>query len=170
MDLSGLMNDLEAVKNKHSDCFVQVNNGTLKTLIVITPEMVQLQKLYGKTLLISVSKKRKNKYDFYTLLISGINNYGHTVVMALAFLNVKAKESYAWILRSYSDKMTEEGNDPQPNMVVVPLENEALDAVDLVFKDKKPYVIANQFSFLMQAKDILSPYKKRMNFDHVLAQ
>ena len=61
-------------------------------------DMLALQKLYGKVVLMSVSKKRKNKYDFYTVILSSINNYGHPVVLGLGFTNIKCKEAYAWIL------------------------------------------------------------------------
>ena len=56
--------------------------------------MIQLLKLYNKVVMISVSKNRKNKHDFFEILFTGINNLGNTIVFCIALTNIKSKESY----------------------------------------------------------------------------
>ena len=164
------MIDLQQIQQKYPEAAVKINSGTPTTVFIMTSDMVALQKLYGQVIMVSVSKKRKNKYDFYTILLSSINNYGNPVVIGLGFTNIKCKEAYAWLLQCYVNRVRERNGDPQPELMVVPLESEAIDSIDVVFKQKRVMRIVNQYSFLSVTRDLIQPYKKRMNFDHLLAQ
>mmetsp|Transcript_5661 Transcript_5661/g.8961 ORF Transcript_5661/g.8961 Transcript_5661/m.8961 type:complete len:87 (-) Transcript_5661:1654-1914(-) len=73
--------------------------GTPKAIFIQTAEMLAMQKLYGNVVLVNVTNKRKNKYEFFSVLFSGINNMGNIVVFALAFVDIKCKEGYDWILK-----------------------------------------------------------------------
>jgi hypothetical protein len=55
--------------------------------------------------MISASKKRKNKYGLFQIHITGINNFGRTVVFAVAFTNIKCKESFVWIFKQYQKQL-----------------------------------------------------------------
>ena len=67
--------------------------------------MIELSRLYSNIVMVCISKRRKNRYDFYVINISGINNFGNTVVFALGFTNIKCKETYDWIFKNYSQML-----------------------------------------------------------------
>jgi hypothetical protein len=60
-------------------------------IFVQTTDMLTLHRLYKDQILINVSKKRKNKYDFFVIEFTGINNFGNTLVFAVAYTNIKCK-------------------------------------------------------------------------------
>ena len=89
--------------------------------------MLQLLKIYKDVIQINVSRRRKNKYDFYAIKFTGVNNYGNTIVFAMAFTNIKCKESYHWILKNFLKKAKSEFID-FPKMMILPLEQDCIDA------------------------------------------
>jgi len=58
-------------------------------------------------MLISVSKKRKNKYGLFQMHFTGINNFGRVVVFATGFTNIKCKEAYKYIFEEFKKKCEE---------------------------------------------------------------
>lgn len=77
--------------------------------------------------MISISRRRKNRYDFYCLLISGINNYGYAVIFAIAFTNIKCYESYSWIFNHFIKRSKIANIPTKPDLLVCPLEQEIID-------------------------------------------
>jgi len=51
--------------------------------------MLKIMKLYNKVVMVNISKNWKNKYDFYILQFSSINNFGNNVILSVAFTNLK---------------------------------------------------------------------------------
>ena len=99
--------------------------------------MIQLLKLYGKVVMISVSKNKKNKYDFFEIIFSGINNLGNTIVFCIALLNVKSKETYQLIFQIFFEKLNL-NKILTPNVFVLPLEQGVIDSIQNInFRNSK---------------------------------
>ena len=77
--------------------------------------------------MVNVSKKRKNKYDFYVIKITGINNFGNTLIFALAFTNIKCQASYDWVFKHFLERAKAEYV-PDPKMIILPIEQEIIES------------------------------------------
>ena len=97
--------------------------------------------------------------------LTGINNFGNTLIFAIAFSNIKCKETYQWILKTFSDRCKAEYCG-KPKLLIVPHEQEIFDGCEKIYPEVP--VIVNQYHFLSVTKDMLNQYKKRMDFDHIL--
>jgi hypothetical protein len=71
--------------------------------------------------MINVCKKRKNKYDFYALKFTGMNNFGNTLIFAIAFTNIKCKASYDYIFKQFLERSKTQLI-PVPQLFVLPLD------------------------------------------------
>lgn len=67
--------------------------------------MLDLYKMYSEAILISVSKKRKNKYGLFHIHFTGINNFGRIITFAVGFLNIKCTNGYEWLFKQFVDKI-----------------------------------------------------------------
>ena len=163
-----LMQDLQNVQTKFPDAQVQVASGTPMIIFVQTDEMLTLHRLYKDTIMLNVSKKRKNKYDFYVIQFTGINNFGNSLVFATAFTNIKCKETYNWVIQHFLERAKTQSI-PKPQMMILPLDQDLIDSqLECYGSDQKIRIIANQYHFLSHTKDLIQPYKKRMDFDFLL--
>lgn len=97
LDLPILMQDLDMVKEKFAETQITLNTGTPVVVFVQTLEMLETYRIYREVMLINVTRKRKNKYGLFQILMTGINNFGRAVVFATGFTNIKCKEAYQWI-------------------------------------------------------------------------
>eukprot|EP00347_Sterkiella_histriomuscorum_P015287 403357600 len=167
LDIKQLTSDLEQVKNKHPDTQIAVNTGTPVVVFFQSQDMLETYRLYRDVMLVSVSKKRKNKYGLFQLHMTGINNFGRTVVFATGFTNIKCKEAYEWIFKQFNQRCI--SNDIQlPDVFITSLEQDIIDAKQEVFFNSRHLV--SQHYLLLAAKEALNPYKKRMDFDYIMAQ
>ena len=53
--------------------------------------------------MMSVSNNRKNKYDLFEIIFTGINNLGNTVVFCISLFNIKSKEAFQLIFQKFFD-------------------------------------------------------------------
>lgn len=130
--------------------------------------MLQCMKLYSKVILVSVSKRRKNKYDMFNMIISGINNLGNCVIFAYAMTNVKCKKSYYWIFDQLFQRL---GQDTEPQLMVMPLDEDLINAQKEWFQENQNRTvrnICNQYQFLTSIREMIAVYKKRLDFDYLL--
>jgi hypothetical protein len=56
--------------------------------------MMGCSKCYSEVVLVTVARRRKNRYGFYQILFSSMNNYGKIVVLGIGYLNIKCKAAY----------------------------------------------------------------------------
>ena len=89
--------------------------------------MQECQKCYPDVLLISCSRKRKNKYGLFQIHLSTVNNYGRVVILALGFTNIKCKQGYLWMFQKYIERTLEEHIE-LPKVVVTNLDPEVIEA------------------------------------------
>jgi hypothetical protein len=82
------------VKEKFAETQITLNTGTPVVVFVQTLEMLETYRIYREVMLINVTRKRKNKYGLFQILMTGINNFGRAVVFATGFTNIKCKEAY----------------------------------------------------------------------------
>lgn len=104
--------------------------------------MLDLYRLYTSVVLVSVSRRRKNKYDFYCIKLTGINNFGNTLVFAIAFTNIKCKETYDWIFKTFIDRAANEFVG-KTKLMIVPLEKDMFDSVEKMFPADNQHCIVN---------------------------
>ena len=169
LNMDDLMTDLQNVQSKYPDAQVQVNTGTPTIIYIQTKDMLDLYRLYTSVVLVSISRRRKNKYDFYCIKLTGINNMGNTLIFAIAFTNIKCKETYDWIFKTFLNRAQNEFVG-KTKLMVVPLEKDMFESVKKNFPEDNQHCIVNQYHFLSVCKDMLNQYKKRMDFDYILCQ
>ena len=85
-------------------------------------------KCYPDILLISVSKKRKNKYGLFHVHFSTVNNYGRVVILGLGMTNIKCKQGNEWLFEQYLERARQIGLSP-PKVVITNLDPEVIDGV-----------------------------------------
>jgi len=90
--------------------------------------------------MMSVSKNRKNKYDLFEVIFSGINNLGNTVVFCISLFDIKSKETYHMIFQTFFNKLFIY-KIASPSVFVVPLEEGAIEAIQAMNKQIK--IISN---------------------------
>ncbi len=76
----------------------------------------------------SVSNNRKNKYDLFEIIFTGINNLGNTVVFCISLFNIKSKEAYLLIFQKFFDLLNI-NKISCPSIFVSPLEKGTIDAM-----------------------------------------
>lgn len=101
-------------------------------IFIQTPDMMGCVKCFSEVILISVARRRKNRYGFFQVCFSSLNNYGKVIILALGYLNIKCKAGYHWILQKFVERMTEE-NLKLPRIVVTNMEPELIEAKNLCF-------------------------------------
>jgi hypothetical protein len=92
-----------------------------------TPEMLDCQRIYNKILLVSISKKRKNKYGLFHIHFSTINNFGRVVILALGLTNIRCRQGCEWLFKQYTERALSVGIS-LPSVVITNLEQEVIDA------------------------------------------
>ena len=97
LDMKVLMTDIEMIKRQESDIFLAIQRSSPLILFMQTPDMLSGLKCYPDILLISVSKKRKNKYGLFHVHFSTVNNYGRVVILGLGMTNIKCKQGNEWL-------------------------------------------------------------------------
>jgi hypothetical protein len=95
-------------------------------------DMIDSQKCYPEILLISCSRKRKNKYGLFQIHFTTVNNFGKVVVLAIAFTNIKCKQGYIWMFQKYIEKTLEE-QIALPSVVVTNMDPEVIEALQMTF-------------------------------------
>ena len=65
LDMKVLMTDIELLKKQEPDCYVAIQRSSPLILFMQTPSMLSCLKCYPECLLISSSRKRKNKYGLF---------------------------------------------------------------------------------------------------------
>lgn len=60
-----LMTDIDLLKKQEPDIYVAIQRSSPLILFMQTPDMLSCIKCYHETLLISASRKRKNKYGLF---------------------------------------------------------------------------------------------------------
>ncbi|CDW88447.1 protein far1-related sequence 5-like [Stylonychia lemnae] len=167
LDIKQLANDIEAVQQKYPDTYIKLKTGTPVVVFFQSQDMLETYRLYRDVMLVSVSKKRKNKYGIFQIHMTGINNFGRAVVFATGFTNIKCKEAYQLIFKQFNQRCLD--NDIQlPDVLITSLEQDILDAKQEVFLNSRHLI--SQHYLLLAAKEALNPYKKRMDFDFSVAQ
>ena len=131
-------------------------------IFIQTPDMLGCTKCFADVILITVAKRRKNKYAFIQVCISSLNNYGKVIILALGYLNISCKAGYQGILQKFVDSMNNEGI-RMPRIVVTNMEIELIEAKNICFPASMHLI--NQCAVHNQIKDILMMYKKRLDFD-----
>ena len=86
-----------------------------------------MHRLYKGVIMVNVSRRRKNKYDFYVIKLTGINNFGNAIIFAIAFTNIKCKASYDYIFKHFLDKAKTEFVGP-PKLMVLPIDEDLLES------------------------------------------
>ena len=167
LDVALLMADLDQVKDKYPETQITLNTGTPVVVFFQTKDMLETYRLYREVMLITVSKKRKNKYGLFQIHMTGVNNFGRAIVFATGFTNIKCKEAYQWIFQEFSKRCLNNSVD-LPTVIVTSLEQDVLDAKADVFSSSLHLV--SQYYLLLAAKEALGPYKKRMDFDFMQVQ
>jgi len=59
------MSDIDLLKKQEPDIYVAIQRSSPLILFMQTPDMLSCIKCYHETLLISASRKRKNKYGLF---------------------------------------------------------------------------------------------------------
>jgi len=140
-----------------------LNVGTPVAAFLQTEDMLALSKLYGEVVLISVSKKRKNKYGLFIVHFTGISNYGRSITFGLGFLDIKCVEAYKWIFEKYLDSAIRRADNSIPRVVVTNIDQEIIQAKERVFTTSLH--IINQYYFLQAAAEVCKPHHRRADFD-----
>jgi hypothetical protein len=65
LDKEVMINDLENVKSKFPEAWIDVNYGTPVIVFIQTQDMQETYKIYREVMMVSVTKKRKNKYGLF---------------------------------------------------------------------------------------------------------
>lgn len=104
LNMEELMQDIQNVSMKYPDSKVEINTGTPLVVFVQTNEMLSLHRLYRGVIMVNVSRRRKNKYDFYVIKLTGINNFGNALVFAIAFTNIKCKATYDFVFKQFLER------------------------------------------------------------------
>jgi hypothetical protein len=84
-----LMSDLQKIKDYDEKAFVVLNKGIPFVTFIQTKEMMDKYIKFPEVILITVSKMRKNKYGFFIIHFTGIDNEGHPITYGLGFLDIK---------------------------------------------------------------------------------
>lgn len=144
---------------------ISVNTGVPIVVYLQTQDMLDTYKLYREVMLVNVAKKRKNRYGLFQIHFTGINNFGRAVVFAIGFTNIKCKESYRWIFEEFSKKCCLANNLELPSVILTSMEQDLLDGYTEVFgATSPPRHLVSQYYLLQGAKDVLGPFKKRIDF------
>lgn len=169
LDMKVLMTDIELLKRQEPDIFISIQRSSPLILFMQTTDMLSCIKCYPQTLLISASRKRKNKYGLFQIYFSTINNYGRVVVLAIGVTNIKCRQGYEWLFHQYIERANSIGA-PLPAVVITNLDPEVIEAEQTVFTTAIHMV--SQHFFLSAVKDVLFPYRKRVDFDynHVISK
>ena len=98
-----------------------------------------------------------------------MNNYGRVVITAIGVTNIKCRQGYEWLFRQYNERAQSIGA-PIPSVVITNLDAEVIEAEQAIFTTSLHLI--NQHFFLTAVKDILFPFRKRVDFDynHVIAK
>ena len=103
------MSDIDLLKKSEPDIYVAIQRSSPLILYMQTPDMLSCIKVYPETLLISASRKRKNKYGLFQIYFTTINNYGRVVVLAIGVTNIKCRQGYEWLFNQYIERATSIG-------------------------------------------------------------
>lgn len=93
---------------------------------------MECYRLYGEVVLVSVARKRKNKYGLFHIFFSSINNFGRVVILGIALTNIKVKQGYEWIFRQFAERVTLLGYD-LPKTLITNADPELMEAATSVF-------------------------------------
>ena len=99
-----LMTDIDLLKKQEPDIFVAMQRSSPLILFFQTPDMLSCIRCYPESLLISASRKRKNKYGLFQIYFSTINNYGRVVVLGIGVTNIKCRQGYEWLFQQYCER------------------------------------------------------------------
>ena len=165
INMEELMQDLQQVQTRHPDAKVEITTATPMSIFFQSYEMQQLHRLYPKVVMLNISKRRKNKYDFYVLKLTGINNFGNSIVFAVGLTNIKCKKAYDFFFRLVVEQAKKE-NTSVPDLLVLPIENELEQSMADAY-GQPIKVIHNQYHFLSHSKDLIGQYRKRLDFDYL---
>ena len=124
--------------------------------------MLECYRIYSNAVLISCSRKRKNKYGLFHIFFTTVNNFGRVVVLGLALTNIKCKQGYEWMFQQFTERIQEAGNE-LPKVVITNADAEVMEAISTVFTTSMHLI--NQNFVLQTIRDVLFPFKKRIDFD-----
>ena len=96
-------------------------------MLMMSLDMIECARCYPEVLLISCSRKRKNKYGLFQIHFSSVNNFGRVVILGLGLTNIKCKPGYVYMFNHYIQKLQEE-QIPLPKVVVTNLDMEVIEA------------------------------------------
>lgn len=91
LDMKVLNQDLDLLRANESGVHLAIQRSSPLIILLQTPDMNECQRCYPEVLLISCSRKRKNKYGLFQIHFTTVNNYGRVVVLGLGFTNIKCK-------------------------------------------------------------------------------
>ncbi len=85
-------------------------------------------------------------------------------MFATGFTNIKCKEAYSWVFQEFSKRCLA-NNVELPGVLLTSMEPDLLDSKTDAFPTSLHLI--SQYYLLSSAKDLLSPYKKRLDFDYL---
>ena len=94
LDLNVLHKDIEMLKKSEPGIMIKAQMSNPLVIFIQTPDMLGCTKCFADVILITVAKRRKNKYAFIQVCISSLNNYGKVIILALGYLNISCKAGY----------------------------------------------------------------------------
>lgn len=97
-----------------------------------TQDMLQCYKCYPDTILVNCSKKRKNKYGLFHIFFSTVNNFGRVVILAVALTNIKCRQGYDFIFKSFAERVNKEGLE-LPKVVITNADSEVMESATAIF-------------------------------------
>ena len=89
IDKKSLLKDLRQIMDLNESTYVVMNNSIPCVIFIQTKEMKEKYSKYPEVVLVSVSKKRKNKHGLYIVHLTGIDTLGHAITFGMGFLDIK---------------------------------------------------------------------------------
>ena len=132
LDLNILHKDIEMLKKSEPGIFIKAQMSNPLVIFIQTPDMLGCTKCFSEVILITVAKRRKNRYGFIQVCISSLNNYGKVIILALGYLNIECKAGYQGVLQKFVERMNDEGI-RMPRIVVTNMEAELIEAKNICF-------------------------------------
>jgi hypothetical protein len=97
LDMKQLLLDIDNFKKVEPDTVIGLQRSCPLIVFLQTKEMLECYRIYSNAVLISCSRKRKNKYGLFHIFFTTVNNFGRVVVLGVALTNIKCKQGYEWM-------------------------------------------------------------------------
>ena len=101
LDMKVLNQDIDILRTSEPGVYFQIQRSSPLIMLMMSLDMIECARCYPEVLLISCSRKRKNKYGLFQIHFSSVNNFGRVVILALGLTNIKCKPGYVYMFNHY---------------------------------------------------------------------